>query len=69
MKPTRPEVVDLIAAIGAPTAWPRSENEVWARTSTVWNWLGANVRTDNAAYSVLVAAAAPAGPPPATMTS
>lgn len=50
-----PEVFDLIAATGASTSWPRSENEVWARASAVWTWLGANVRVDNAAYGALSA--------------
>jgi hypothetical protein len=50
------EVFDLIAAVGAPTAWPPSEEEVWARISTVWDWLGANVRVDGAAYGALSAA-------------
>lgn len=52
-----PEVRNLIAAVGAPTAWPRTEEEVWGRIATVWDWLGANVRVDNAAYGDLVSAA------------
>lgn len=51
-----PAVLDLIAAIGAPTAWPSSEKEVWTRIATVWDWLGANVQVDSAAYGDLVAA-------------
>jgi hypothetical protein len=52
-----PDVRNLIAAVGAPTAWPRTENEVWARIATVWSWLGHNVRVDDAAYGALVTAA------------
>lgn len=49
-------VRDLIAAVGAPTAWPRTEEEVWARIQTVWTWLGQNVRTDPTAYGNLTTA-------------
>lgn len=49
-----PEVWDLLGAVGVPTAWPRTEDEVWDRVAEVWSWLGANVRVDNAAYSALV---------------
>ncbi len=51
-----PEVQDLLAAIGAPTIWPRTEEEIWDRISTVWNWLRLNVRVDNDAYSDLISA-------------
>lgn len=47
------EVRDLVAATGADTAWPRTEEEVWERIRKVWMWLGQNVRVDNAAYSAL----------------
>jgi len=50
------QVWDLIAAVGAPTRWPQTEEEVWGRISTVWSWLGANLRVDNAAYASLTAA-------------
>ena len=49
-----PEVWKLLADVGVPTVWPRSEEEVWERIMRVWDWLGDNVRTDNAAYSDLV---------------
>ncbi len=49
-------VADLLAAMGVPTQWPRTEEEVWKRIATVWSWLGANVRVDNAAYAALTAA-------------
>lgn len=47
------QVKALIAAVGAATRWPRTEQEVWERIATVWSWLGANVRVDNAAYAGL----------------
>jgi len=50
------EVKNLIAAVGAATQWPQSEEEVWKRISTVWSWLGAKVRVDIAAYAALTAA-------------
>lgn len=50
------QVNALIAAVGAPTRWPRTEQEIWERIATVWAWLGANVRPDNAAYDGLTAA-------------
>jgi hypothetical protein len=50
------QVTDLINAIGAPTKWPQTEEEIWGRISTVWNWLGAHVRSDPDAYSALTAA-------------
>lgn len=50
------QVMDLVAAVGAATHWPHREQEVWERISTVWSWLGANVRVDNAAYAGLTAA-------------
>jgi len=49
-------VRNLIRAVGVPTSWPRTEKEVWKRISTVWNWLGANVNIDAAAYSALTSA-------------
>ncbi len=49
-------VIKLIGAVGAATQWPSTEEEVWGRISTVWNWLGANVRVDNVAYSSLTTA-------------
>jgi hypothetical protein len=49
-------VLDLIGAVGAATRWPRTEEEVWERISTVWSWLAANVRVDGAAYAALTAA-------------
>ncbi len=49
-------VVNLISAVGAATRWPRTEEEVWDRISTVWSWLGVNVRVDGAAYDALPAA-------------
>ncbi|MEJ2308073.1 MAG: transglutaminase domain-containing protein [Gammaproteobacteria bacterium] len=49
-----PEVWSLLGNIGAATAWPRNEKDVWKRIATVWIWLAGNVRTDNAAYSGLV---------------
>lgn len=45
-----PQVWNLITAVGAPTAWPKTEEEVWNRISTVWTWLGKNVTVDNTAY-------------------
>lgn len=49
-----PEVWDLLSAVGVPTAWPRTEEEVWHRIASIWDWLGANVRVDNTAYGELV---------------
>ena len=46
----------LVAALGVATAWPRTEEEVWARIAAVWAWLGANVRIDGDAYSGLTSA-------------
>ncbi len=48
------QVLDLISAVGAATRWPRTEEEVWDRISTVWSWLGANVRVDIEAYGGLI---------------
>jgi len=50
------QVKALISAVGAPTHWPHTEKEVWNRIETVWSWLGANVRIDNAAYAGLTSA-------------
>jgi hypothetical protein len=50
------EVMNLITAIGAETHWPHTEEEVWGRISTIWNWLGSNVRIDNDAYIALTSA-------------
>jgi hypothetical protein len=49
-------VFDLIGAVGAATRWPRTEEEIWQRISTVWSWLGANVVVDGEAYASLTAA-------------
>lgn len=49
-------VRDLIRSVGVPTSWPRTEKEVWKRISTVWSWLGAHVRVDNAAYCTITPA-------------
>ncbi len=50
------QVRNLLTAIGVPTAWPRTEKEIWKRIATVWSWLGANVRVDGATYSAITAA-------------
>jgi hypothetical protein len=50
------QVTNLIAAVGAATRWPRTEEQAWERISTVWSWLAANVQIDNAAYAALTAA-------------
>lgn len=47
------QVRDLLGAVGAPTSWPRTEKAIWKRISSVWTWLGANVRIDGAAYSAI----------------
>lgn len=47
------DVQNMISAIGTSTAWPHTQEEVWSRISTVWNWLGNNARIDNAAYNSL----------------
>ncbi|MFW9845874.1 MAG: hypothetical protein ACFFD6_03950 [Candidatus Thorarchaeota archaeon] len=44
-------VWDLINDVGAPTAWPRTQEEIWDRITTVWNWLRDNVRYDGDAYA------------------
>lgn len=48
------EVQNLLTVIGVTTAWPKTEEEIWNRISTVWDWLGANVRLDHDAYGDLV---------------
>lgn len=50
------QVRDLLRAVGAPTSWPHTEKEVWKRISTVWKWLGENMRVDGAAYSAITPA-------------
>jgi hypothetical protein len=50
------QVRALIAAVGAATQWPHTEQEVWDRIATVWSWLGTNVRVDPAAYDLLTPA-------------
>ena len=49
------QVWDLISAVSAPIAWPQTDEEVWNRISTVWNWLGSDVKVDNVAYNTLIA--------------
>jgi hypothetical protein len=51
------QVWDLINAIGAPTAWPNTQNEIWKRIATVWTWLSSNVEVDDVAYASLIAKA------------
>jgi hypothetical protein len=48
--------MNLLAAVGAATSWPHTEQEVWERIATVWSWLGANVQVDNDAYAGLTVA-------------
>jgi hypothetical protein len=50
-----PQVWNLINAVGAPTAWPQSDEEKWNRISTVWNWLTNNVTNDPTEYGTLIA--------------
>jgi len=47
------EVRALFDAIGIAMNYPATEDEVWNRTSNLWNWLGDNVRVD-AAYGDLI---------------
>ncbi|MCB9569575.1 MAG: transglutaminase domain-containing protein [Myxococcales bacterium] len=51
-----PAVQALVAALGVPTAWPRTQEEIWGRIAAVWNWLGAHVRVDGDAYSGITSA-------------